>query len=154
MPRDLGDLAVSAANAARAMPEAENRAVRKAALYTTRTIRTEIRKATGDMRLSGVGKRGARVGAKFQMKRGRSSPTAEITATGPLHLIERDTSPHKIPNRRGKKRVVFDGKVRAYANHPGTSGQRPFERGWKKAAPKTPLIFRQEIGKAIVRAWK
>jgi len=169
MPRGLGDLAASAADVAKAIPEAERRGVTRAALHTTQVIRAEIRRVTGDMRLSGVGATGAKVGARYDLKRGRASATAEVKATGPLHLIERDTSAHVIwpkgrtysrtrrggIRRRGTKTALTIGSnLRAYADHRGTTGQYPFRKGWQKAAQKTPLIFRQEVRKQIVRAWQ
>jgi len=156
MARDLADLAASAGAAAAALKVAQKVGVRKAALMTTNEIRGTIRSATGDMRLSGVGKRGARVGAKFDIK-GSTNPTALITATGPMQLIERDTSPHRIPRARGgrarRRYVVVDGHPYASANHPGTRGKRPFGKGVAKAAPHTGAIFQREIRSAIDRAW-
>jgi hypothetical protein len=155
MARDLADLARSASATADALQVAQKIGVRKAALHVTTAIRLEIRKVTGDMKLSGVGRRGARVGAKYDIK-GTVNPTAFITATGPLHLIERDTSPHRVPrNRRsGRKRyAVIGGHPYDHADHPGTAGKHPFERGWMKSGIETPEIFQQEIRKAIRQAW-
>jgi len=157
MARDLDDLATSIGATAAALQVAQKAGVTKAALYTTRTIRAEITRVTGDNRLSGVGKRGARVGAEYKIQGSVQNPTAYIQAKGPLHLIERDTSPHRIPRvrgRRAKKRyAVVDGHPYAYAYHPGTTGQHPFEKGWRKAAPETPKIFQAEVRKAVVKAW-
>ena len=47
----------------------------------------------------------------------------------------------------------MDGQIKAWAEHRGTAGKYPFRKGWQKAAPKTPRIFRQEIGKQIVKVW-
>jgi hypothetical protein len=157
MPRDLGDLAESVSSAVSAFPAAERRGVQRASWRVRDSARSEIRRATGDMRLSGVGYRGAKVGARAQMKRTKAA-RAEVSATGPLHLIERDTEPHIIPRVRGKRArkryVKVDGKIKAWASHPGTSGQYPFAKGVKKAAPEVPKIVRAEIGRAIVAAWK
>lgn len=156
MPRDLLDLAASAARTADALQGAQAQGVRRAAIHVTTAIRSEILSATGDMRLSGVGRRGAKVGAKFDIK-GTTNPTALITATGPLHFIERDTAPHTIPRtrRRGRKRyVAFDGGVYSRVEHPGTRGKHPFERGWRQAAPLTAQIFQTEVRDAFRRAWR
>lgn len=157
MPRGLGDLAASAARTAEAIPVAQKRGVQKAALFVTTTIRSEIRSATGDMRLSGAGRRGARVGAKYDIK-GTRNPTALISATGPLHLIERDTQPHDVPRSRSRGRrryVAFGGGVYSRATASGGSrGKHPFEKGWKRAGPQTPEIFQREVREAVRKAWK
>ena len=110
---------------------------------------------TGDGRLSGVGKKGAKVGARYDVK-GSTNPTALITATGPMQLIERDTKAHTIPKprRRGRKRyAVIDGHAYASAQHPGTRGKRPFEKGWRRAAPQAPAVFQAAVRDAVRRGW-
>lgn len=166
--RDLDDLATSIGRTVGALQVAQKAGVSKAALYTTRMIRTEITRVTGDNRLSGVGKRGARVGAEYELRGSAQNPTAYIQAKGPLHLVERDTDPHPIYprgltysttrrgniRRRGRtKALKFGGRFATYADHPGTTGQHPFEHGWRKAAPKAPKIFQAEVRKAVVNAW-
>lgn len=114
-------------------------------------IRTTVGAATGGkFRLSGVGKRGARVGVRTTF----DGPSAIIQATGPMQLIERDTSAHSIPrvvgsrrtrtaagklshkretngrNLNGQKVLFFGGRfVTGPIQHPGTKGKHPFERG-------------------------
>jgi hypothetical protein len=151
--RTLADLAASAARMPAELQKAQRRGVQQAALLTTRTIRAEIRAATGgDMRLSGVGRRGARVGARYDIK-GVENPTALITATGPLHLIERPTRPHLITPKRRKALRFKDGSFSMSAESRGTRGRQPFGRGVKKAAPQTGALFDREIQKAIARGW-
>jgi hypothetical protein len=79
-------------------------AVDKSALHVTNEIRGRIRSATGgSMRLSGVGKRGARVGARYTVKNHEGSHSALVTAEGPLQLIERNTKAHgEMPKGVGK----------------------------------------------------
>jgi hypothetical protein len=153
--RDLGDLAASASRTADALQPAQRRGVQQAALHTVTLIRSEMRGATGDMRMSGVGKRGAKIGARYDVK-GNTNPVALIRATGPAHLIERDTQAHRIPRERsrGRKRyAAFGGSVYSRVEHPGTRGKHPFERGWKKAAPQTPAIFQREVRAALRKSW-
>jgi hypothetical protein len=178
MSRDLLDLAASAKRVADSMEGTQTRAVHKAALHTVRLVRAEIRAATGDMRLSGVGRKGARVGAKYDVM-GTRNPTALIKATGPMQLIERNTSPHGIQPRgyrvskrwlnavaKGKlaadsdpvylgggKALKFGGGFYRRAMHPGTRGQHPFRRGVDRAAPDTPRIFQREIRALVAREW-
>lgn len=79
-----------------------------------------------------VGKRGQKVGVRYDL---RSDAEAVVRMTGPAHLLERNTKAHRIPRERKtgrarKRYVVIPGVgVRAYANHPGTKGKHPFERG-------------------------
>ena len=86
-----------------------------------------------------VGKRGQRVGVRFDL---RSDNEAIVKMTGPAHLLERDTKAHRIPRERktsrAKKRyaVIPGVGVRAYANHPGTKGKHTFERGVEDSKPQ------------------
>lgn len=154
---------------------AQTRGIRQGALAVTTAIRAEIRADTGDMRLSGVGRRGARVGARFDVK-GTVNPTAIVTATGPLHLIERSTQPHPITPRgrrvskrwqnaaakgkadpskpiylAGAKALHFDGRFSMSAQHPGTGAKRPFARGVARSKDRPAIILDQEIQNAIRR---
>lgn len=153
---DLAGITRMAAELPAELQRAQRRGVSGAALHVTQGIRGEIKAVTGDGRLSGVGRRGAKVGARYDVK-GTLNPTALITATGPLHLIERGTSPHVIrPRRRrgrGKRRVLAmaDGRFAATARHPGTSGKAPFARGVTRTRGDTGAIFDREIQAAIRR---
>lgn len=168
MARDLADLAASAARTAEALPAAQKRGVTRAALHVTKVVRSEIASATGgDSRLSGVGKKGARVGAKYDVV-GEVNPSALIKGTGPLHLLERDTRAHLIwpkgrtfaatrrggVRRRGTTRALKIGPgYAAYAAHPGTRGKHTFERAWKAAAPEAARIFANEVRDTFRKAW-
>ena len=178
MPRGFADLALSAQRTAAALPKAQLVGVSRAAQHVTTSIRGEILAVTGDNRLSGVGKRGARVGAEYKIF-GSTNPTAYIKAKGPLHLVERDTRPHSIEPRGyrvskrwqklaakgkvdtgspvylgGNKALLMpDGNLRRRSHSGGTSGQHPFERGWRSAAPETTLIFQRATRAEIAKAW-
>lgn len=125
---------------------------RRAASAYTSSIRKEIKAVVPTGKLSGVGKRGARVGVKYTA----GGATAYVQATGPLHLVERDTKggytiPRTVGTRRtrtasgrlsrkreetgrnfsGRKVLFFNGR---YVTGPivrkrGTRGRHPFERG-------------------------
>jgi hypothetical protein len=166
MARDLGDLAASVSRMPAAIRQAEATGVQKATIRTTGLIRDQIRSATGDMRLSGVGKKGARVGARYDKHFAATpdAPAMEIKATGPLHLIERDTRAHLIlprgqtftargSRRSGRKALKIGDDFRLYAEHPGTRGKRPFARGVARAAPEVPRIIQAEVGKTMMRSW-
>lgn len=147
------DFAADCARFPGALEKAQARGVRRAALHVTRAVRGEIRAATnGDMEMSGVGVRGVRVGARYDV-RGTVNPTAMIRATGPLHLIERDTRPREIKTRkrRGKKALrLADGRfVTGTVQHPGTKGKRPFAKGVDATKESAPRVFDAEIQRAM-----
>ena len=110
----------------------------------------------GDMRLSGVGKRGARVGARFD----QSADRVEVRATGPLHFVANPMSPHRIPkvrktSRARRKVVVIPGVgVRANAMHPGTKGKDTWEEGRRQAAPKVERAIQRQWARIIEGAFK
>ncbi len=153
--RTLGDVAKMANRLPAELQRAQLRGVSKAALTVTQGIRSEIRAVTGGSnRLSGVGRRGARVGARYDVK-GSINPTALIIATGPMQLLEHDTRPHGItPKRRrrggrAKALKLTNGQFARSAQHPGTKAKTPFEKGWKRTAPETGAIFDREVQSAI-----
>lgn len=112
----------------------------KSALLVKASVMSELRTT----RLSGVGKRGAKVGVRFNV-RGRTNPTVLIGATGPFHLIERDTRAHTITPKRKRRAIVIPGVgPRAYAKHPGTRGKHPWRSGVNKAIPRVGRVMREE----------
>lgn len=101
-----------------------------------------IRRDSGDMRLSGVGRNGARVNARFDVK----SDRVEFKATGPLHFLANPMSPHRIePKKRGRSRrkaLAIPGVgIRAWASHPGTPGKDT----WGKATPDARKAVSEEF---------
>lgn len=114
-----------------------------------REIEDEVRSASGgDLRLSGVGRKGAKLGVRDRTETGSGT----IYATGPIQLIEHDTAAHVIPrvNRRKKKVLHFpDGSFRRTVEHPGTSGKAPFAKGVRKVRPKIGRYFDQETAEII-----
>ena len=156
MSRDLADLARSVAQTPEALQRGALRGVTAASLYVTREIRDEIRGVTGDMRLSGVGRRGARVGAKYDVKGTGGNPSVLITATGPIQLIERDTAPHEMRprRRRGAKALRLpDGSFYAHVQHPGTRGKHPFEHGAERGGLRSTEKFNAAVEKELMRVW-
>lgn len=157
----LADVTRMAGDLPGELQKAQQRGVRKAALIVTRAIRAEIRADSGgDMRLSGVGRKGARVGARYDVK-GSINPTAIIRASGPLHFLEHDMPAHSIQPRavrgRGSRKqftgtralMLRDGTFAASAQHPGSRAKRPFEKGWVATRGKTGATFEAEVLKAI-----
>lgn len=122
-------------------------ATNKAALHITNSVRDQVRADSGgDMRLSGVGLRGARVGARYDVK-GIGNPTALVRATGPMQLLERDTSAHVIlpRRRRGKRAILTPDGPRRSAHHPGTSGKRTWSKAVERVVDDVPRIYQAEL---------
>lgn len=148
MAMDLGTFAQAMADFPKRIEAANRIAVNRAALAITTDVRAAISAATGDSRLSGVGRNGAKVGARYDVK-GTVNPTALIRATGPLHFLERPTSAHRIePKARRRRRsgrppaVVVNGRPFASVDHPGSHRpSRPWERGTASGIPKATREF-------------
>lgn len=136
--------------------QARKVAVERAAFEAKKVIASEIRSATGDMRMSGVGTKGARVGVRYDMK-GTENPTALVRATGPLHLVERPVKPHVIaPKKRGrgkrKKAVTTPYGPRASVQHPGVQNpKRPWSKGKQQAEPRVKREVSAVFGRAFAR---
>ena len=134
----------------------------------------------GDLKLSGVGRRrgrpgGAKVGVNYKLTKGNGSPSALVSATGPLPLIANKTKAHAIgsafkPGRAsqsgliglglgrsasasgGRKAVLHIPGVgfRRSARHPGTKGKDTWNRGRKKAEP----VIRKQMSRRTTAAIK
>jgi hypothetical protein len=131
----------------------EKRLATSAALTVKDATLRELRVAAPRLRLSGVGKRGARVGVRYDQ--GNTPGTMLVRATGPVHLIESDTKAHPIPKarKRGRKRyVVIPGVgVRSSVKHPGTSGKHPWRKGVARAKVAAPRAVQEETRKQMGR---
>ena len=151
MPSTVGaDLARKFAAMARETRQATPVAVRAAALAATTEMRQAIERDAPGGRMRGVGKKGAKVGARFDMR----GDGAVVKAVGPVHLLERPTKAHEIKprgGRSGKKAIAFAGVARASAQHRGTRGKRTWSRGVDAAKPKAARELRAPIGKAMAR---
>ena len=102
--------------------------VEAAALAVKRTTEPLVRNATGgDMRLSGVGKRGAKIGVRYTV-RGTEDATAIVKATGPAQLIERDQPPHLVASKYAPRSLAKGfgrgraGARRGLADRVGSTG--------------------------------
>lgn len=131
------------------------RARRKAIIKGATELKQGVqRRLPPSGRLRGVGKRGARIGVRYDLK---GDEAAVVKAVGPLHLLERDTKPHLIePKKRrskgGRAAVrLADGEFRTAVQHPGTKGQHPFEKGIDDARPKAVRAMANPITDAVKR---
>lgn len=158
------------------LPVGARGGVAKAALVATSAARASIAAGSGgDSVLSNVGRGGAKVGARFDVK-GTQNPSALIRATGPLHLLDNPTSPHVIVPRslrKGRSRssrgdfynALFGGGSgfgsakplrtpygpRMRVQHPGTRGKRTFWRAIDNVRPLIPITFRTEMVRQMRR---
>lgn len=135
----------------------QHRTVEIAVLTVKKSVETQMQVAGVDNgRLSGVGKRGAKIGARYDFV---GPNTAIVRATGPFHLLERDTKAHRIPKVRGtrarKRVVVIPGVgVRAWANHPGSKGKHPWAKGVAAAIPIQEKAQALALHQSLVRAYR
>jgi hypothetical protein len=94
-------------------------------------------------RLRGVGKRGARLSVRYDVKNG----VALVRAVGPWQLIENDTKAHDIfPKKRrargGKRVAVLTPQgPRASAHSRGTRGKHPWAKGVERGTPAATLAY-------------
>lgn len=161
------------------LPLGVREGVSKAALVVTTAARASIAAGSGgDSALSNVGRGGAKVGARFDVK-GTQNATALIRGTGPLHLLDNPTGPHVIvPKglRKGRSKssrgafynALFGGGSgfgaakplrtpygpRYRVQHPGTRGKRTFFRGVDAARPLVPATVRAEVSRQMVRHFR
>lgn len=150
----------------------------KAAMKAKVIQNQHLAKAVGaDMRMSGIGKRGARVSAYYKIDTRGEIPSARIGVRGPVHIIERPTKPHGIyPKgsrgvvRRNSTRkkvgpVLVNTKTgrsnmimppargfRRSAMHPGTSGKYPFALGQEAVHGPVMSIIRGNMFRVIKSA--
>lgn len=132
---------------------------RNMVLVAAQTVKTSVQSqmaAAGvqNGKLRGVGKRGAKIGVRYDT----IGDKALVRATGPFHLLERDTKAHTIPKTRGararKRVVVIPGVgVRAYANHPGSKGKHPWEKGVVAAIPIQRKAQAIALQQSLARAY-
>lgn len=107
-------------------------------------------------RLSGVGRRGARLNARYNVGNYGGEAKSRVFAVGPWQLVENDTRAHQVPKQRGgrarRRYAVIPGVgVRAYAKHPGTRGKRPWARGVEAALPKVRNLLSTRGGALLRR---
>jgi hypothetical protein len=126
--------------------------VKESSLIVKMAILAATKPASGgDLRLSGVRGRGA-VGARYTVVGAGDEAKSLIYATGPFHLIERNTKAgvraRKRRGGRGKNRMI--GPISGYY-HPGTSGKHPFALGVEASAPLVKRLFEARHNLALRR---
>lgn len=139
---------------------AERSGINTASLQAKTIQIAELRAVTGDMRMSGVGTKGARVGARYDMLSGGRGSV--VYATGPVHLLERPIKAHTITTKasRGRrsrgpraKALGTPGHPVARVQHPGVRNpRRPWERGFMRAKPVVTRTIQRQYGSAFARS--
>lgn len=135
MPSNVGpSVAARMQKVAGEVGRADRVAANGAGLAAETVLLAEVGKAAPGLRLRGVGRTGAKVGVRHNV-RGAKSPTAIVRAVGPLHLIENPSKPHEIQPRKrgGKKALSTPYGPRASVQHPGVRNPK---RPWAKGKPK------------------
>lgn len=131
--------------------------VGKDALRAKKLIAAQMAMAAPKGTMHVGSKRSARVGVRYDLAPGKKG--AIVRATGPVHLLERDTPAHSIPRLKGTRRtysatgrklkkastvrkvverplLVINGRVRTGpVTHPGTKGKHPFQKGVRRFLP-------------------
>jgi len=147
-----------------------SRALGTAALTAKKDMTAVARRMSGDGRLSGVGRRGARIGANFDYTRGSRGLSVAVYANGPWQLVEygrsggyripkrRGTGPNK--SRRGAPRMHLRtggpansaGKVTGRAVCPFAGGRVGGKRGWTNAYPAVMDGMGDELAEGLIKA--
>src|SRR5688500_9536665 len=138
--RSVGDIPKSSVNA-------QSLALKSALMAALASV--------GATNLSGVGRKGANLGVRYNLDRYPDGVKSKVYATGPWQFIEADTAPHQIPRqrRRGRRRyaVIPGVGVRASAQHPGTKGKRIWEKTTAAAVPQLPRIAGAQLATDLHR---
>lgn len=138
--RSPAELAMKLRKAGGAIDGAAKDGVFKASMLVKTSVLAELHGVT---RLRGVGKRGAKISVGFRVG-GVTNPSSLVRMRGPAHLIEGDTKAHKIEPKGKKRAILTPAGPRASANHPGTRGKHPWEKGVKRALPNIPKVMMDE----------
>lgn len=133
--------------------KAQRSAVSHAALEAKTAHLDALRRVVPSARLRNVGKSGARLGVRYDIK-GTQNPTALVRATGPWHLIENPIKAHEIrPRRRrgGRRAVLTPDGPRAVVQHPGVRNPK---RPWQSGRPVAEERVKRIVGRTYVDAFK
>lgn len=138
-------------------------------------IKREVEKnLPNSKRLSGVGKKGVKIGVRYDIKEYNNHDVSFVRAFGPVQFLESDTKPHQIPKAIGSggsrkpskgrtakvKFVVIPefssgeaGGVFSRVQHPGTRGQHPWAHGLEKALPQVEVAFNEALTAALIKGF-
>jgi hypothetical protein len=149
--REFAELPGVLRAAARAMDD--HRPVLSAMAYAYKAaLLDEARAATGgDLRLSHVGRRGARVAVRYTV----NETGAVVAGTGPWGILEKGARPHRIDRRRrrGATRGALRVGARFYASvrHPGAPARHAWTNGVKAGAGPAAAAGAKAVTDAVRR---
>lgn len=158
MSSSVDDLANRLVRGGQEITRANRVGVEKACLAGKNVMLATMTAALGGNRLSGVGKKGAKVGVRYHV-RGYMNPVGIIQYTGPAHLANSGTRPHQIlprsrqttakgNRRRGSAKALSPAGnpwAAASADHPGTKGKKFFEKAEPIVVAQSKRIITQEV---------
>lgn len=123
MSASAAELAGKLNRAGEAVGSAPRAGVTKACQAGKTVMLSALTSAVGGTRLRGVGARGARVGVRYRVYGPESATTGVLGYTGPVHLVNNDTSAHEIyPRRRKALSPSSHAWAAAKVEHPDTAG--------------------------------
>lgn len=137
----------------KAVTRADRVGVEKACLAGKTVMLANMTSALGGNRLRGVGKKGAKVGVRFDV-RGFENVVGIIKYTGPVHLANSGTRPHDIfPKKRKALSPQGSPWAAAYAEHPGTRGKKFAEKSERIVLAKSKQIIAKEVNAHLARTF-
>ena len=135
-------------------------ALGKAALEVKKLMLNGVRPYTGgDLRLSNVGKRGAKLNVRYDYQRGSRGKAVRVRAVGPWQFIEYDRKRgYPIPKRKksrknpGRKLHIGDDWVTGPVRGGSLRGRKPWARTLPKAMAQVSDIFAKEFAQVVRKA--
>jgi hypothetical protein len=159
-------LAARLVSGGKAVTRANRVGVEKACLAGKNVMLANMVAALGGTRISGVGKKGAKVGVRYDVV-GYVNPVGIIKYTGPVHLANSGTRPHEILPRRsqttakGNKRRGSASALSPKGNpwaaarvqHPGTPGKKFAEKAEPVVLAQSKRIITSEVRSHLARTF-
>lgn len=151
-------LAAKFGRAAKSLKDAESEGVRDAGIVAKAIFVESLPTRT----MSGVGRSGARVGARFSQPKG-DPPYTVVQYTGPVHMLNNRVRRHLIGPKgwrraRGTKgKLKFtggdDGIRSGVVEHPGVAGRKFAPDAMRKAAAMAPRQVEMATSRALRRVF-
>jgi hypothetical protein len=121
-------------------------AVGKGARQDVTTVARSV--SGGDGVLSHMGRKGARLGMRYEVEQRGRLTFIKLVPAGPWMLTQKGAKAHKIPRtsrRRGKPRFVmgagYSHPMRAPVEHPGSGGRDSVQRAFAKVRASASKNF-------------
>lgn len=131
-------------------------AVGKGARTEARSVAQDV--TGGDGVLSHMGRKGARLGMRYDVEEQGRTVVLKLTPAGPWVLTERGAKPHTIKPKGGRARGLgsgwgidaavwapsYDHPTRKPFAHPGTTGKGSVRRAFGRMRVRAPKDFHDE----------